>query len=470
MAKILILMGGHLCNGPRPCKEADALAAAGHDVMVAGVWFDRQFVQRDYVLLKTKSWQFYPILDFRGITLLQTCQRGLIRLQAKLAQQLFVKANLLSLPLLGYGARAMLRFAQQYRADLTIVHSEVGLWVGRKLQQQGYQVGVDFEDWFSEDLLPAAKANRPITWIKTLEAELARHCRYCLTTSQAMATAMATAYACAEPTVIYNAFPRSDRPQIWDSPIWNSLAWDYTVRDYLVRDCPAWDHPVRGYQDRHNLSVPSLHWFSQTIGPGRGLETLLAALPQVQAPVEIHLRGNCPGGYRDWLMALVPDGWQDRIFLHETVDNHHLPARIAEHDMGLALETPQIPSRNLTVTNKLFQYLEAGLAVIATDTAGQREVLQQHPQAGHLIPANDPIALAQVINHWMRHPDELWQAKQAAKQASVELSWETQAEKLVHQAQRALAGSKHDPISVEGWFSTVASTRRSKSDAVNPQL
>jgi hypothetical protein len=47
MAKILILIGGHLCNAPRPQKEADTLAQAGHDVTVAGFWFDPEFVKRD---------------------------------------------------------------------------------------------------------------------------------------------------------------------------------------------------------------------------------------------------------------------------------------------------------------------------------------------------------------------------------------------------------------------------------------
>ena len=49
-----------------------------------------------------------------------------------------------------------LRKAQHIRADLTIVHSEAGLWVGKQLIQKGYAVGVDFEDWFSRDLLPSA--------------------------------------------------------------------------------------------------------------------------------------------------------------------------------------------------------------------------------------------------------------------------------------------------------------------------
>ncbi|NJN49733.1 MAG: glycosyltransferase family 4 protein [Alkalinema sp. RL_2_19] len=83
-------------------------------------------------------------------------------------------------------------------------------------------------------------------------------------------------------------------------------------------------------------------------------------------------------------------------------------------------------------------HLEAGLAVIATDTAGQQEVLQQFPKAGQVIPASDPIALAQAINYWLQQPDQLSQAKQAAKQAGLDLGWDTQATKLVHQVNIAI--------------------------------
>ncbi|NJN49773.1 MAG: glycosyltransferase, partial [Alkalinema sp. RL_2_19] len=285
----MILLGGHLCNGPRPCKEADALAAAGHDVTVGGIWFDQRFVERDQQLLTDKAWRFQPVLDFRGLTRMQQWQRWQIRLQAKVARILFLRHGIRSPHLLGYGAKAMLRFAQAFRADLTIVHSEVGLWVGGCLQAQGDRVGVDFEDWFSEDLLPEAKASRPIDWIKSLEMQLANHCHYCLVPSEAMASAMAATYDCPRPTVIYNAFPVTNAEM--------EMAVD----------------PDRVYHDRQNLDLPALHWFSQTIGPGRGLETLLQALPHLQSAVEIHLRGNCPTVYQDWLRSLVPDGWQERI-------------------------------------------------------------------------------------------------------------------------------------------------------------
>lgn len=408
MAKILILIGAHLCTAPRPQKEADTLAAAGHDVTVRGVWFDPELVKRDRALISTKSWRFEPVLDFQPH---HRWQRFWTRFQTRFAREQFSRASIFSPHLLGYGSHAMLKAAQQARADLTIVHSEAGLWVGNQLLDRGFRVGVDFEDWFSEDLLPEARFSRPIAQLKALEARLIRACNYCLTTSKAMSKAMSVAYQAPEPTVVYNTFA------------WNE-------RSHL-------DHQFKDRQQRDRVS---LHWFSHTIGAGRGLETLFQALHQIDIPVEVHLRGNYPESSRQWLTKLVPNEWLDRtnpkthhIWIHQTVPNDELLSRIAEHDIGLALETSTIPSRNLTITNKLFQYLQAGLAVIATNTQGQREVFKHYPEMGQIIPDNAPDRLAIALKELLTCPEKLQIAKSAALEACrTRFCWEHSADTLLN--------------------------------------
>ena len=294
MAKILILIGAHICTAPRPQKEAEALVNAGHDVTVAGFWSDPELVRRDRLIMKDKKWRFEPIIDFQP-------QRRInnfwIRLRSRIAKEKFQRLGIFSPSLLGYGARAMLRYALQQKADLTIVHSEGGLWVGCQLLDRGYQVGVDFEDWFSEDLLPEARANRPIKKLRSLENRLINECNYCLATSHAMAEAMAKAYNSKIPQVIYNTFPEEQL------------------------DGEICDH--------RDPSIPSVHWFSQTIGTGRGLETLFQSLPLIKHPIEIHLRGNYSESSRQWLEPQIPFNWRSQLFIHPTVPNHELLSRIA---------------------------------------------------------------------------------------------------------------------------------------------
>ena len=408
MAKILILIGGHLCTAPRPQKEADALAAAGHEVTVRGFWFNPELIQRDHLILAEKKWQFAPIINFQPDHKINNFK---VRLKARIAKEKYQRFRILSPDLFGYGATAMLQVARQTQADLTIVHSEVGLWVGDQLLNKGFRVGVDFEDWFSEDLLPSIRATRPINQLKILERRLAKDCIYCLTTSHALAEAFSEAYKVPKPIVIYNTF-----------------SW---------KECSYYDGKTL---DKISSKLPSLHWFSQTIGPGRGLEILFQALPYLQTPIEIHLRGHYPETAQQWLQQQVTDEWHDRIFIHPTVPNSELLSRIAEHDIGLALEQPHIPSRNLTITNKFFQYLQAGLAIIATETAGQKEIFQQCPEIGQLLHNYHPTTLAQAIENLLKNPEKLAITKAAALQAAQnKFCWEKQVNVLLKRAEQALA-------------------------------
>ncbi|MFN7716429.1 MAG: glycosyl transferase family 1, partial [Pseudanabaenaceae cyanobacterium] len=183
MARILILIGAHLSTAPRPQKEAAALAAAGHDVTVGGFWFNSVQVARDWLILATAPYQFQPIVDFqpdapKGVPLqrrwINRWTNLSVRLRTRLARELFKRFGICTPNLMGILPQAMLKYARQFKADLTIVHSEAGLWVGSKLLAEGFRVGVDFEDWFSEDLLPEAQRERPINVIKSLEKELAQ--------------------------------------------------------------------------------------------------------------------------------------------------------------------------------------------------------------------------------------------------------------------------------------------------------
>ena len=176
-------------------------------------------------------------------------------------------------------------------------------------------------------------------------------------------------FGCRQPTVVYNAFPWSDRDSI----------------DGLSKD-------------RGDRRLPSIHWFSQTLGPGRGLEDLVAALPLLKSETEVHLRGRPALGFENWLIQRIPEGWRARIKVHQSVSNSELLSRIAEHDIGFAGETSSIRSRNLTVTNKILLYLLGGLAVVASETAGQREVALQAPGSVLLYPSGDASALASCLD------------------------------------------------------------------------
>jgi len=274
----------------------------------------------------------------------------------------------------------------------------------------GCLVGIDLEDWFSEDLPTDARKHRPVRLLRNLERKLLTSGGYSACPSRAMSEALAREFGCPQPTIIYNAFPWSDRESM----------------DGL-------------FKDRQDRRLPSIHWFSQTLGLGRGLEDLIAALPLLKYEAEVHLRGMPVSGFENWLAERLPEIWRGRIVIHGLVSNAELLSRIAEHDIGFAGETTSIRSRDLTITNKILYYLLAGLAVVASDTAGQREVAEQAPGGVLLYPSGDASALAARLDEMLGSAEALKQVKSAAL-ASAERTfcWERQEGTLLDSVGRAL--------------------------------
>jgi glycosyltransferase involved in cell wall biosynthesis len=408
---VKLLTGNHLCHNPRVQKEAAALAEAGFDVEVLGAWTDAALAERDRELLRCCRFRFMPVVDFATPTPAARLRHQASRIRSKAGQSAYRSLGLANRWQLGHAYPALRRAALRQPADLYIAHSEPGLAVAAGLHRRNRRVGVAMEDWFSEDLPPNARHNRPVGLLRQLEGELLADGAFASCPSRAMSRVLAQEFDCPPPTVIYNAFAWAERGSL----------------DGL-------------YRDRPDRGQPSIHWFSQTIGPGRGLEDLLAALSQVTHLAEIHLRGSPVAGFAAWLAERAPETWRGRIFVHGLVPNHELLSRIAEHDIGFAGEMKFCRSRDLTVTNKLLQYLLAGLAVVASDTDGQREVAEQSGEAVLLYPSGEPGALAARLNALLGSRERLARAKAAALAAAEQsFCWERQKLVLLDGVSHALA-------------------------------
>lgn len=408
--RIAILTAGHLCHNPRVTKEASALARSGCDVEILGAWFEPELKARDQAMLQRMHFKFTPVIDLTSMRLSARALGLSLRVRSKSARALFRWTGLPSSFLLGLATDALRRTAQELDADLYIAHLEPSLPVALALLRSGRRVGVDMEDWYSEDLLPVARQRRPIAMLADLERQVLRDCAYATCPSHAMSEALTIDYECRPPTVVYNAFPWSGRAS----------------SDHLL-------------VDRKDRQIPSIHWYSQTVGPGRGLEDLFSALPGLKFETEIHLRGRPVPGFEEWLASLVPVHFRHRVFIHALVPNEQLLSRIEEHDIGFAGEMKFCRSRDLTVTNKILEYLLAGLAVVASDTTGQREVAAQAPDAVFLYPSGDSSLLAGSLNVLLGSRQLLQSAKQAALRAAEErFCWERQERAFLEAVMRAV--------------------------------
>src|SRR5258708_8110065 len=200
--RIVILTGHHACHNPRAFKEANTLAEAGYEVEWLGAWFDPELVRQDRLLIRDPKWQFTSVTDWPSKTFrsrLQRQRQRVLRWVWSKLDRVFRWENNWQL---GYCTGELLRAAFRRDADLFIAHSEPAMWVAKELLRRGSNVGVDMEDWFSEDLLPEARQTRPLKLLKSLEQGALIHGAYATCISKVMADSLATAYVCAPPFVI----------------------------------------------------------------------------------------------------------------------------------------------------------------------------------------------------------------------------------------------------------------------------
>lgn len=406
MAKISIVTTGHISSNPRVWREADALSAAGHDVVVTGVWFDPVEAELDQQMLKSRSWQFTPAADLRGTSFYSKAYRLWSRLRGKCGRVL-LKHRVRNANALGYAVSSLYQCAFRQRAQLTITHLEPALWVGLELRRMGFAIGVDFEDWYSEGSTETPLNIPSLQFYKDLERKILTCAVHVTTTTRSMANALQEAYAPRNITVIYNS-----TSVIAEGP---SSPSDDTLR---------------------------LLWFSQTLGKDRGLQDIFAALPLLKGRWSLELRAKASPCMRAWVESQVAPALQSRVRIEPTVPPEELSKVVARHDVGLALEQPCCLNKQLTASNKIFQYLQSGLLVAATDTPGQREVLSEMPIAGACYSAGDFQALARTVNGWIRELPGIRRRKDwIYREANMHFSYQHQSESLLDSVDRALRAS-----------------------------
>jgi glycosyltransferase involved in cell wall biosynthesis len=382
---ILIVSGAALSRNPRVLKEATTLADAGHDVTVltlrnhaAAEIFDREIMATARFKRLVVDVATTPGGSATGVFMR--------RLRTALARRAARLLKWESIETIGPGGE-LLAIARRQKTDLVIGHPQA-----------------EFEDWHSEDLPPAERAGRPIGILKDSERSLLGGAAFVLTTSGAMAGELHREMGGRMPAVVHNSFALQPDPH---------------------QEPPG--------------DPPGFFWFSQTLGPGRGLEDFLAAWSRTTESSRVVILGEDRHGCRESLRASVPHSHQARLSFQELVSPDLLPGLIARHDIGLALETPVSRNRDLTITNKILQYLNAGLAVVATPTAGQREVLAHGPEAGVFL-GSDPSANAQLLDELLRDRARLQARQRAARRlAETRYCWQHDRQVLLERVNQALS-------------------------------
>lgn len=179
------------------------------------------------------------------------------------------------------------------------------------------------------------------------------------------------------------------------------------------------------------LMPVKLAWFSQTIGANRGIETVVEALNMLeQFDYELHLLGNCSSDYKASLQRL--SNRPAALHFHEPVPYSEISNFLADKHIGLATETARDENNDRALSNKLFSYLAAGNAIVASDTTAQRNFITQHNGIGFIYKKNDKADCSALLHNLFTNAAKVSDARAAALQlAQQSMNWDVESKKLV---------------------------------------
>jgi glycosyltransferase involved in cell wall biosynthesis len=163
-----------------------------------------------------------------------------------------------------------------------------------------------------------------------------------------------------------------------------------------------------------------------------GLDNLVASFAQVVEEVpgcRLLLVGDGPG--RPALEQKIREaGLGAAVTMTGLVPQTQVPAILAATDIAV-LPYPQLPSELWFSPLKLYEYMAAGKAIVAS-RAGQIAEILEDGTNGILVPPGDVAALGDAISRLIREPAERARLGQNARQQAAEQhSWKQYAARLV---------------------------------------
>lgn len=197
----------------------------------------------------------------------------------------------------------------------------------------------------------------------------------------------------------------------------------------------------RGEGTRGPDGAPTLAYVGALTG-GRGLEQALAALPLAPG-VALKILGPGRAEYREELRALAArHAVAGRVLIEDPVPPEAVVAEIAGATAGLALIQPACLSYRLSLPNKLFEYLAAGLPILATDMPTIAAFVEA-TGTGLVAASSDVEAIAAAMLEIVE-PDRNRELRARVTEASALLSWRREAMHLEHAyAEASAANGSH---------------------------
>ena len=197
----------------------------------------------------------------------------------------------------------------------------------------------------------------------------------------------------------------------------------------VIRNLPASGPSPGAVSPRRSASPPrgsegedSLALYVGALTRGRGLEISIRALALVSG-ARLRLVGPAQPAYRAELAEVARrEGVADRVEFANAVPPEKVVETIAEASVGLALIQPVCLSYRMSLPNKLFEYVAAGVPVLGSDLPAIGRLIREY-EIGLVAQPDQVTDVAAKLSEMLR-PDRNDQFRLAVQEAACQLRWD----------------------------------------------
>jgi len=162
--------------------------------------------------------------------------------------------------------------------------------------------------------------------------------------------------------------------------------------------------------------------YQGVLNKDRGLEELIAAMKFVQG-YSLVIAGK--GDVEDSLKQLtIHLGLSSRVIFLGLLSPYELKAITPKALVGVSIEKPTNPNYIMCLPNKLFDYIQAGIPIIAFPHPEIKRIIDTY-HCGTYLESHDPSVMASELHMILNSPlMEQW--KEGSKAAALVLNWESE--------------------------------------------
>lgn len=235
---------------------------------------------------------------------------------------------------------------------------------------------------------------------------------------------------------------------------WLQRRYRLPILPTVIRNLP----PRRGartnasLRELADLDSERILLYTGRITSGRGLDEAMEALPGLPSDVVIVMLGYGDVTYVARLRERARQrGLEDRVRLVPAVPPDQVAATAAEADVSLVAIQPVCLSYRFSLPNKLFEAIQAGVPVLASNLPDMADVVHRY-KIGALFEPGNAEQLRQGLLHLLAHADEYRKAADLARRS---LCWEEEVDAFLtaYEAMQS-EGSRHSlssrPVSISG--------------------